>query len=63
MSEENNEDDWDFDISGKSAEIVYNDIMHPKEDKQRDQFINDALAMFPDPKKPSKINVDIRSIR
>ena len=49
----------DFVLIGKAAEDFYQNLMFPPKNKQRDQFTQEALKLFPDPTKPTTITLPI----
>jgi hypothetical protein len=58
MSDAQVEDD--FVLKGKIAENFYQKIISPLKNKNRPQFTQDALKIFPDPTKPTIISLKLK---
>ncbi len=46
-------------ITDEEAIRFYNLLSNPPKDVERQRMIIEALQLFPDPKKPTKVNIDL----
>jgi len=46
-------------VTGDEAVLIYDLLMNPPEDPERIKFIEEALQEFPEPDKPSEVDIDL----
>ncbi len=46
-------------VTGEEARMLYDFLMNPPDDPQRDRLIEEALKEFPNPEEPTELDIDL----